>query len=70
MLVCHCNGVSERQIRKAVRNGADSLHSVGRACGAGTCCGGCSSEILEIIERESPAREPLTLHEPAASPAG
>ena len=35
MLVCHCNGVSDRTIRRTVRNGARTLSQVGQACGAG-----------------------------------
>ena len=68
MMICHCNGISERRIRKVVRNGADSLHSVARACGAGASCGGCAAEILDIIESE---RAPLStgqLHSLADAP--
>ena len=53
MLVCHCNGVSDKRIRRAVREGAQSVGEVGRACGAGTCCQGCSPMIGKIIRHES-----------------
>ncbi len=53
MLVCHCNGVSDRRVRRAVREGALTVSDVGRACGAGTCCQGCSSTINRIIRVES-----------------
>ena len=53
MLVCHCNGVSDRSVRRAVREGALSVSEVGRACGAGTCCRGCNSTIDRIIQIES-----------------
>ncbi len=52
MLICHCNGVSDRTIRRVVREGARSVREVGRACGAGTCCQGCSEVIGEIIHTE------------------
>lgn len=58
LLVCHCNGVSDRAIRRAVRDGADSLAEVGFHCGAGTCCGGCGDAIQQIIHTESSQREP------------
>lgn len=52
MLVCHCNGVSDKTVRRAVRQGAQSVAEVGRACGAGTCCQGCSPMIHRIIRHE------------------
>ena len=35
MMVCHCAGVSDREIRRAVRNGALSVHQIARSCAAG-----------------------------------
>jgi len=55
MLVCHCNGVSDRTIRKVVRQGAASAREVARACGAGACCGGCTDVVREIIHAETTA---------------
>ncbi len=52
MLVCHCNGVSDRTVRRTVREGALTVGEVGLACGAGTCCQGCSEMIGEIIQLE------------------
>lgn len=53
MLVCHCNGVSDRAIRKAVRKGASNASDVGMRTGAGTCCGGCVDTVNEIIRAEA-----------------
>ena len=53
MLICHCNGVSDRTVRRVVREGALTVAEVGRACGAGTCCQGCSPTISRIIRIES-----------------
>ena len=55
MLVCHCNGVSDRTIRKTVRSGASTAREVSQACGAGACCGGCMDVVREIIHAESTA---------------
>jgi len=52
MLVCHCKGVNDRTVKRAVREGADCLAGVGRACGAGTGCGGCRGVIEEILVLE------------------
>lgn len=51
MLVCHCRGVSDRQIQRAVRNGACSLRDVARETGAGMRCGGCRSAVAEVFEQ-------------------
>ena len=53
MLVCHCNGVSDRSVRRAVRDGALTVSEVGHACGAGRGCQGCSATINRIIQIES-----------------
>ena len=53
MIVCHCKGISDRTIRKAVREGAQTAGEVGRACHAGKMCGGCTPAIDEILEHES-----------------
>jgi len=52
MIICQCNGVSDRTIRKAIRNGANNRSDVVRACMAGKACGGCVPTIDEIIEVE------------------
>ena len=60
MIVCQCYGVSDRTIRKAGREGAQTAGEVGRACHAGKMCGGCTPAIDEIptivpsgVERET-----------------
>ena len=57
MLVCQCQGVSDRAIRRAVREGAVTTDQVGRDCGAGTFCGGCRDTIHDIIHSEAASRE-------------
>ena len=54
MLVCHCSGVSDDQIRSAVRAGAGSRAEVARACAsAGEGCGSCVRAIDSLIAQES-----------------
>lgn len=50
MLVCHCKGLSDRAVRKAVKSGACSVGEVARACGAGGDCGSCRPVIQEIVD--------------------
>lgn len=65
MLVCQCNGVSDRAIRRAVRQGAQTSVDIGYACGAGACCGGCIPLIEKIIRHESSRRDSA----PSTTPA-
>ena len=53
MIVCHCKAVTDRVIRKAVRNGARTRNDVVSACAANMSCGGCAPAIDEIIETET-----------------
>ena len=50
MIVCQCRGVSDRQIKRAVRNGACSLREVARETGAGMRCGGCRTSVAQVVE--------------------
>jgi bacterioferritin-associated ferredoxin len=52
MLVCHCKRVSDRTIRDAIGAGARCRGTIGRACGAGTGCGGCLPAVDAILETE------------------
>jgi len=61
MMVCHCFCVSDREIRACARDGAHSVGEVGKACDAGTGCGGCRPEIASILESEQALVRPRTL---------
>jgi nitrite reductase (NADH) large subunit len=65
MIICQCNGVSDRTIRKVIRDGASNRTAVVRTCMAGTACGGCVPAIDAIIkaERERTVRAGLTILE-------
>ena len=49
MIVCVCKAVSDRQIRAAVRDGANSLRHLTRDLGVGTCCGKCLPEAKSVL---------------------
>jgi bacterioferritin-associated ferredoxin len=55
MVVCLCQGVSEKRVRSAIVAGAESRKAVTKACGAGAGCGGCHEAIRDLI-REHQAR--------------
>lgn len=48
--VCRCRNVSYLDIRKAMFEGARSLEDIIDKTGAATCCGGCTSQVIEILE--------------------
>jgi bacterioferritin-associated ferredoxin len=49
MVVCLCQGVSDRSVQRAIDQGACSRRQVTEACNAGGVCGGCHSTIAEMI---------------------
>jgi bacterioferritin-associated ferredoxin len=49
MLVCHCRGITDRQIRRLVKDGASSAREVARVTGAGMRCGGCRSNVKQVV---------------------
>lgn len=49
MMICHCLGVSDRAIRRAVADDARDLDSVAEACGAGAICGGCRPAVADVL---------------------
>ena len=52
MIVCHCHGVTDREIRNSVQCGARTCEDVAEACGATSGCGGCESLVAEIVQGE------------------
>jgi NAD(P)H-nitrite reductase large subunit len=51
-VICVCKQVSERRIRKAVRNGRKRFVSVKQATEAGSSCGMCQPIVEDIINDE------------------
>jgi bacterioferritin-associated ferredoxin len=59
MIVCLCEGVSEREIRRVRDRGAKDVDGVAHACGAGAHCGQCRSQIRDILSE--PGRDGPTV---------
>jgi bacterioferritin-associated ferredoxin len=59
VLICHCNAVSDREVRAAVLDGACDVEEVTSACGAGGDCGSCHASIESLLEAR-PTRVLLT----------
>ncbi len=53
MVVCICNAIREKDIRAAVREGAQTPGTVYARMGCRTRCGQCVSFAREIIQSET-----------------
>ncbi|CAN5722392.1 hypothetical protein BH10ACT1_BH10ACT1_29730 [soil metagenome] len=49
MVVCHCNAVSDREIRQEILSGALDADDVAARCDAGGHCGGCRPVIDALL---------------------
>ena len=50
MYVCLCRGITDRDIHKAIREGATTLNDLEYQLGAGTGCGGCRDYTERLLE--------------------
>ncbi len=57
MLVCHCRGVTDRQIKRLVKDGLCTTREVARATGAGMRCGGCRANVRQVVAEAVDAQE-------------
>ena len=48
-IICSCMGVGANEIADAVRAGCQTVDAVGKKTRAGTNCGSCKAEIMEIL---------------------
>ena len=53
MIVCHCNGISDRALRRSIRSGVTTLSGLQEVCGAGTCCGSCTPTLRHLLRKEA-----------------
>lgn len=51
MYVCVCNAVTDKQIRKAVRNGASSMADLQQELKVSTCCGKCRNCAKQVLNQ-------------------
>ncbi|MCB9914337.1 MAG: (2Fe-2S)-binding protein [Planctomycetes bacterium] len=49
MIVCHCTGATDRDVRQAIASSGGDRTEALRVCGAGGCCGGCKAAVLELL---------------------
>lgn len=56
MYVCICNGITDREIRRAAQAGCRSVPEVTIRTGAGANCGSCLDAVASLLEHERAAR--------------
>lgn len=54
MILCLCQGVSDREVIEVVERGASTVSDVKRQCGAGTGCGMCVADIRMHLQNARP----------------
>ncbi len=52
MYVCVCYGVTDKQVKKAVEDGAVDLKALQKALNVGTQCGKCIRMTLEVMQQQ------------------
>jgi len=52
MVVCLCEGLTERALQERIRGGATTVRALAHATGAGTRCGSCTCDLKRIVRRE------------------
>jgi len=50
MYVCLCKGITDRQIKAAINDGANSIGQLRKALGVASQCGKCSATTREILQ--------------------
>ena len=50
MYICICHSVTDKAIKKAVKQGHDTLEAIQQELKVGTCCGRCKHHARAVIE--------------------
>lgn len=59
MIVCHCEVVSDRDVRTAIAAGAHDVDAVTDTCGAAGRCGGCVPAVENLLAEAALAARDL-----------
>jgi bacterioferritin-associated ferredoxin len=51
MYVCICKGITENQIRDAIRSGLCTRKEISRCLKVGTACGKCDEDVRDLLQR-------------------
>jgi bacterioferritin-associated ferredoxin len=65
MYVCVCNAITDKQIRRAARNGVNSLYELRGTLGVAAGCGSCARVAQEILDEELAGNASPQIYVPA-----
>ncbi len=64
MILCHCEVVTDGEVRDAIATGASSLCAIAERCSVGRRCGGCLPAVrTHLADHGLPTDEHLTPRE-------
>lgn len=49
-LICQCTNVTDKEIKQAIKEGAETYQDIQEKTKAGTVCGQCKDEIMRLLE--------------------
>ena len=52
MFVCICHAVTDKEIRRAIENGARGLSDLQDRLHVATCCGACAEQVEACLDAE------------------
>ena len=67
MIICNCRGKSDREISRAVVNGASTVRDL-QSCGIGDQCGSCHNSLRGMLAQAHAAAAAATVPCPACLP--
>jgi bacterioferritin-associated ferredoxin len=53
-VICRCSGTTDAQIQRLLARGIDTLEDISQATGAVSGCGGCETDILDLLAQIKP----------------
>lgn len=60
MIICLCEGISDRDITAAARQGVRTVRELSKVCGAGSGCGSCRRDLRKLLDTHCPAESATT----------
>lgn len=61
MYVCICQEVTDRQIRRAVEEGASTMRHLRKDLGVASCCGRCASHAKAVLDEARQENQAVSL---------
>ncbi len=55
MFICVCNGITESQVRRAIEDGACTVHDLRACLGVAAGCGSCADFAASLISQAQPS---------------